>query len=171
MQHANLKVSNIADRGYLGPQAVLSTFAPLLKRKTQNASSSLLTLFLNTVHEVFTDAEDAASLPATLLQVQQYLKVTPDMFQPQNKYSADVLRLLDARAVFRNYDELFDRFMRECRLDDLGTAAGLKRRSRHTIIEPWPMRLRPDATKSEFEALRASGHTGSERYVEWESLA
>lgn len=57
--HCNLdaecpQVSNVTDRGYLGPKIVLDTFCPLLKPKTDNLHATLGALFLNAVHEVST---------------------------------------------------------------------------------------------------------------------
>lgn len=48
---------------------------------------------------------------------------------------------------------------------------GLCMKTEHTIIEKWPMRLKlslPQAgAQDEFDLLQSSGHSGSERYVEW----
>jgi hypothetical protein len=47
----------------------------------------------------------------------------------------------------------------------------LEMKEKNTVIEKWPMRLKKEATKEDFDILNASGHMGSERYVEWKSLA
>ncbi|KAL5325418.1 hypothetical protein ACEPPN_006543 [Leptodophora sp. 'Broadleaf-Isolate-01'] len=46
-------VSNICDRGYVGPGKTLSTFSLLLKSKTTNPKAILLMLFLNAIGEVY----------------------------------------------------------------------------------------------------------------------
>lgn len=56
------QLSNIADLGWVGPKAALMTFGPLLKLPSENPHATLLTLFLNAVHEVFTDADNIDSL-------------------------------------------------------------------------------------------------------------
>ena len=65
------------------------------------------------------------------------------------------------------------RFMRERKFDEIQRAVGLVMKKKHTIVGKWPMKLRysspsPDAVaQKEFDLLQASGHSGSERYVEW----
>lgn len=86
------------------------------------------------------------------------------------KWSADFLRYNDARSMFRDLDKPFDMFMKECYLDDISQMVGLNIKNKHTLVEKWPLRLRKGANQEEFDMLLASGHMGSERYVEWESL-
>ncbi|KAH0565170.1 hypothetical protein GP486_001434 [Trichoglossum hirsutum] len=166
-----IEVSNIGDRGYIGPQTTLSTFGPLLKRKTQNSHATLLALFLNAVHEVSTPMDNLNAIKSESDELRQYLPASPAMFQNRDSYDADFMRFNDARMMFRDFDKLFKRFMYECRFEEIGKAAGLKVKSNNTIIEPWPMRLKKNATQDEFNIFLASGHIGSERYVEWESVA
>jgi hypothetical protein len=103
-------------------------------------------------------------------QLNKYLPASPAMLQNSDTNNADFLRHNDARLIFRNFDKLFQRFHLECQFEEIGKAAGLKVKSNNTIVEPWPMRLKKNATQDEFNNLLASGHNGSERYVEWESL-
>lgn len=78
--------------------------------------------------------------------------------------------MTEVLTMFRNFDKPFKQFMYECRFTEISRAAGLKMKAEHTVVEPWPMRLKENATQDEFNTLRASSHVGSERYVEWESL-
>lgn len=39
---------------------------------------------------------------------------------------------------------------------------------KHTVIEPWPLRVTKRTMKEEFEIRCASTHTGCERYMEFE---
>ena len=64
----------------------------------------------------------------------------------------------------------FQRFMDECRLEKMGKASGLQMKLKNTIVEPWPIRLKKNATQDEFDVLLASSHVGSERYVEWKGI-
>ena len=93
------------------------------------------------------------------------------MFQNSSRPNADVVRFLSAQVFFRDFDELFGRFREECGLDECSTAAGLTMKSKNTIVHAWPMRIGKNATQREFDVLMASGHVGSERYVEWKSAA
>lgn len=53
-----------------------------------------------------------------------------------------------------------------------GEAVGMRMKPRNTIVGEWPMRvnLRPNqkGAKEEFKQKLGSGHTGMERYVEWQ---
>ncbi|KAI9875688.1 MAG: hypothetical protein M1830_008116 [Pleopsidium flavum] len=166
-----IELSNIADRGYLGPEPALATFGPLLKRHTQNPNATLVALFLNAVHEVFTPLDSLGSAISDMDRMRPYLPATRDMVQHGNEYNADFLRFMAARGMFRDFDELFKRYMRECRFHEVSKAAGLEMKSQNTIVRPWPMRLEKNATQREFDFLHASGHSGSERYAEWKSVA
>ena len=103
-------------------------------------------------------------------QVNKYLPASPAMAQRSNMYNAEFLRHNDARSMFRDFDKIFERFHLKCRFEEIGKAAGLKLKANNTLVEPWPMRLKKNATQDEFNTLLASGHEGLERYVEWESL-
>ena len=72
--------------------------------------------------------------------------------------------------LFWSFDELFSCFKCECRLDEISEATGLKIKSKNTIVQPWPTRIKENA-QHDFNVLLASGHIGSERYVEWENAA
>jgi hypothetical protein len=61
--------------------------------------------------------------------------------------------------------------MRDLEFAKMPLNVGLMAKEDHTIIEKWPLRLKlslPQAgAQEEFDTLLASGHNGSERYVEW----
>ncbi|MCJ1307220.1 hypothetical protein MMC25_000866 [Agyrium rufum] len=168
-----IEVSNIGDRGYLGPQMTLATFGPLLKIKAENPHATLLLLFLNAIHEVSTAEDHLGSMKPEIERIRKYLELDPAVFRNRDgmKYSADFHRFNDGRLMFRDFDKLFSRFHQECQLDKIGEAVGLEMKWKNTIIEPWPMRIKKNATQDEFNFLLGSSHTGSERYVEWRSLA
>ena len=84
-------------------------------------------------------------------------------------YDAYLVKFKGACAIFCDYDQAFHRFVHQCRLEETGETAGLEMKLMNTLVEPWPMRLKEDATQDEFDILLGSGHVGSERYVEWRS--
>lgn len=143
----------------------------MLKPKSENPHAAMVTLFLNAVHEATTDADHLSTAIPEIDKLRRYLLVTPAMFQDRNTFNPDVLRLNDARVHFRDFDTFFERYMRSYRFNEIGKAAGLEMKSKNTIIEPWPMRLSNNPSQKEFDISLASGHMGSERYVEWNSLA
>ena len=168
---AILQLSNITDRAYLGPTATLFTFGPLLKRKAENPNATIVALFLNAVHEVFNPQDYRSSARSAMDRLRSYIPVTRDMVQDGSMSNPGFIKLMSAQGLLWDFDELFSRFIRDCRLDEIGQATGLKMKSKNTIVQPWPMRIKRNATQSEFDVLLASGHNGSERYVEWESVA
>jgi hypothetical protein len=100
----------------------------------------------------------------------KYLRMTPEDFQQRGVSNADIGRFVDTTILFCDFDELFQRFMNECPIKEIGNMVGLEMKSKNTIIEPWPMRLKMNATQDEFDVLLASDQNGSERYVEWKRI-
>ncbi len=99
------------------------------------------------------------------------MPVTRDVAQGSSSSSPEFIRFMSAEVLFWDFDELFRRFTRESRLDEITKVAGLTMKSKNTIVQPWPMRIKENATQREFDVLLASGHVGSERYVEWKNSA
>ena len=128
-----------------------------------------MALFLNAVHEVFSPQDYLNSTLSTMERLRSYIPMNRDVVQSSSMSNADFVRFLSAQDLFRDFDDLFNRFKSECRLTEISKAAGLTMKSENTIIRPWPLRLRKNATQREFDVLFASSHTGSERYVEWKS--
>lgn len=161
-----VQLSNITDRGFLGPKAALAAFSPLLKRKTENTSATIIAHFLNAVHEVYTPQDFQRS---TVERLRSYIPITREMVQDRSRSSPEFVKFMTAQVLFRDFDELFDRFIQDDCLGEISDATNLKIKSKHTIVQPWPLRIKENATQYEFDVLLASGHIGSERYVEWES--
>ena len=157
-----MQVSNIADRGYLGPEITLATFGPLVKRKSENPDATIVALFLNAVHEAHSHQGYLRPTRSDMGRLLSYIPMTQNMVQ-------DSVRLLSAQLLFRDFDDLFNRFKSDCALDEVSKAAQLIMKTENTIVPPWPLRLKKNATQREFELRFASGHTGAERYVEWKS--
>ncbi|OCL12153.1 hypothetical protein AOQ84DRAFT_420874 [Glonium stellatum] len=164
-----IEVSNITDRGYLGPQLTLSVFGPLLKPKSQNPKATLLALFLNAVHEDGSYYERVmAAVGAHKARILKYLPISPATFASGGPCNAEFLRFIGASALFLDFDEPFRQFMEQCQFHEISVSNGLRMRQKNSIVRAWPLRLSKTATKEEFDILYASDHNGSERYVEWE---
>ncbi|CZR65732.1 uncharacterized protein PAC_15632 [Phialocephala subalpina] len=163
-----IEVSNITDLCHLGPAATLSTFGPMLKRKAQNPHATLLTLFINAVHESITPLDEIGGLQADLKKVMRYIPFSPNMMR--DKTSPQMIKVIEARMMFRDFDELFERYMKAHSLPQIGRAAGLEMKDRNTIVDPFPFRLSKNATQEEFDMKVCDGASGGERYVEWRNL-
>lgn len=122
---------------------------------------------MNATHEETTQKDEFLSTRSEQAQARKYLE-DPRMF-PSGIKNADFLRITNARVLFRNFDMLFMRYCEKVKISENSRAAGLRIKT-NTVVERWPLRLKENATKEEFETLLASGHTGCERYVEWVSL-
>jgi hypothetical protein len=72
--------------------------------------------------------------------------------------------------MFKPWDRYFDMFMDETKITQLATLYGMAIKKKHTIVQPWPYKIRNSTTKREFDVLRASSTTGFERYMEFQRL-
>jgi len=129
-----LQLSNITDRGYLGPEITLVTFGPLLKRKTENPNATIVALFLNAVYEIYSPLDYRGSIRSDMERMRAYISITRVMIQDSSRSNADFMRFMSAQVLFRDFDELFNRYKCECRIDEFSKAAGLKVNSKNTIV-------------------------------------
>ena len=167
-----VQLSHLPERNYLGPKISLASFSSLLRSKAENPKATMIALFVNAIYEVYSHHKDQRSMDSSnMMRLHSYMPITRDLAQPDNMYTGHIIRLACAQSLFWNYEELFNRFKAECRLDEISKAHGLRIKVKPTIIQSWAMQLRNNATQLEFETLLASGHHGSGRYVEWETIA
>lgn len=65
--------------------------------------------------------------------------------------------------------------MRTHSFREIERAFGVAVKSRHSIVDKWPARLKKAfgaaGSQAEFKAVLASGATGTERYVEWKKVS
>jgi hypothetical protein len=145
----------------------------LLKTPSTNAHATLITLFLNACHEVYTlaDTLNPANIKEEADELLKLMPFDPRVLRSGNPADPDLLRMNDARMHFRDFDKFFDRYMQKLEFGNIGRQAGLVMKKKNTVIEKWPLRLKKGATEEEFRILHSSGHVGSERYVEWKRVA
>ncbi len=165
----NFQTSNIVDGGYLGVYQTLRALGPMLKRKSQNPHATIVALFLNATHEVTTEADTVAMMKVETQQLRMFMPFDPTAMISRDGTDPDFLKFMEARMHFRDFDKLFERYLQRLDFANVAKKAGLKMKKKHTVIQPWPLRLKKDPTQKEFNELIASGHIGHERYVEWES--
>jgi hypothetical protein len=75
---------------------------------------------------------------------------------------------MDARTLVQDFGVIFDKFEKEKDFKGIGEASRLQVRDRNKIVKKWRLRLSRSAGKEDFDIILASGHVGSERYVERE---
>ncbi|KAL8858535.1 MAG: hypothetical protein Q9178_004829 [Gyalolechia marmorata] len=167
-----IEVSNIADEAYLGLLKTLATFAPLLRERSINLQATLVTLFLNAceiANRQMGNDFDANLQVAQMRRLRRFLPLNPS--SPPSTRSAEMMKIMAARDLLRNYDGIFAFYMNATDFKACAKYAGLEMRKRNTVVEAWPMRLKKKPKEKgadeEFQTLMASCCTGAERYVEW----
>ncbi|KAL9095922.1 MAG: hypothetical protein Q9165_001920 [Trypethelium subeluteriae] len=168
--------SNIADEEYLGIKQTLATVGPLLKPKSENPRATILTLFLNAVDKADASSGRTGRREAFRQHYNTLMSLNPwasQTFQMRKSKQQDpgFVRIVGDATLLRDHEKFFNMHMENQDFREAAIHAGVKMKRYHTIVEAWPMRWKKElwepGAKEEFELLRASGHTGSERYVEW----
>jgi len=164
--------------------------APLLQPPGINPHATLVTLFLNAVHEIhhrFKD--DPKLLVSELKRVMQYRR---SKLRHRDVNDAEGGLNVAATDSVRDGDRYFDmyvsesapmrrsqdpnnltigRYMRELGFTEIERHFRLKMQKKHNIIDKWPFKIRLEphqrGAEDAFAALLASDVSGTERYVEW----
>ena len=166
-----IEVSNIADQFYLGVQRTLELFASLLKNPDRNSYAVLVCLFMNACPEMESRADRVKAMQENVKQVAGFFNISFENKPARGKFR--MMQITGALDLFRDYDMLFGRYMKELQFGRLGRDVGLTMRvpKEHRIIEVWPLRLKKKfgehGAQDEFDQLNGSGVQGNERYVEW----
>ncbi|KAL8772813.1 MAG: hypothetical protein Q9209_002158 [Squamulea sp. 1 TL-2023] len=167
-----IEVSNIADEAYLGLSKTLVTFVPLLKERSVNPQTVLLTLFLNACEiadRVMGNDSNMILVSAQINQVARYLH--PDRSKKLANDSTQSIKMMAGKDLVRDYDRIFAFYMKSVGFEIYARHTGVEMRKQNTVVEAWPMRLKKKpgqkGAKEEFQELMASSCSGAERYVEW----
>ncbi|KAI1122573.1 hypothetical protein F5Y10DRAFT_287042 [Nemania abortiva] len=177
-----IDVGNICDLAYLGTNTTLKTFRGLLQPLSINSHATLITLFLNAVADVMSIVHSAPAFVAAsfiadkrkcMRKLFQYI---PELRQRRvHPYHPSFIKATCALSLVHDTDMYFDYYMYGGGFERSGLGIGLRMKSAHTIVDPWPWRM-PDGrptqeTREEFALLLSSSHTGQERFVEWKLKA
>ncbi|KAF2704138.1 hypothetical protein K504DRAFT_442126 [Pleomassaria siparia CBS 279.74] len=179
-----IEVSNMCDRGYVGPQTVLMTFGPLLKPKSQSLKATLLMFFINAVREeeqLSGREADQASDSNRMRQLEKYIYSNPSEQMDKALHSGNPMTFLNAsnpeiiRAaflldMFGDFDRFFRTFLEDTKMVAMAHSCGVKVKAANTIIEPFPFRVTDDTTQDEFRMICNDSTTGHERYLEIEKV-
>lgn len=181
------KVSNICDRGFVGPASTLATFSSMLKPKSKNPKATLVMLFINAVREEEIYSRDNFNILA-MTQLGRQVKKYLDIKQPiidaavgkggmgafQYMTLPEFVLATNALSLFDDFDLYFNKFLKNAdrrigtSMYDLTRQYGMRIKSKHTVVEPWPFRITEKTTKEEFKLLLAENTCGHERYLELE---
>ncbi|KAG5658031.1 hypothetical protein KAF25_006982, partial [Fusarium avenaceum] len=158
---------------HFGDDNTVLILAPLLREIQVNPHATLITLFMNAVHELM---GRGVHLPNPVLangvtqRLHKYLPVKPPI---RGTYDPQIVKLTSARNSVRYFDDYFDFFMTVFDFPQVAKKAGAIIREENTIVEKWPFRLKlqpgqPGAQEL-FDRLMGGGVSGTERYVEWKT--
>ncbi|KAF5854000.1 hypothetical protein GGP41_006766 [Bipolaris sorokiniana] len=178
MKFDRIEISNICDRGYVGPHTCLQIFSRLLKPTSQNPKATLLMLFINAAVEIDHEANPQGDIQSLVPAMERLKKYIPFDKSRVNMNRAgmnpgphpDLILRITCSDMFKPWDKHFDVFMDECRITQFATLCGMAIKEKHTIVQPWPYRVENQTTKKDFDVLRASSTTGFERYMEFQKL-
>ncbi|KAF1994316.1 hypothetical protein P154DRAFT_586027 [Amniculicola lignicola CBS 123094] len=174
-----IEVSNICDRSYIGVKATLTAFSPLLKNKSENTNATLLLLFMNAVPEedlygrkgqTPTNVEQILKKVDRFWDIESVFRSTSRNPSASEPLSPALVFFAGCVAMFGDFDTLFSDFLRDIKFERWAKQFGLKIRDKHSIIEPWPFRIKESSTQEEFKISCATGNVGHERYLELEKL-
>ncbi|CAI6332930.1 unnamed protein product [Periconia digitata] len=166
-----IEIDNICDRNYVGPATTLSKFIPLLQPKSRNPYAALIMLFLNATAEKGMErgsAYQTAETPKRRERARKFIgggTIAFTLRDPKKLREYYILRSLG------DFDELFDSYSRDVRLDAHAKENGAVMRSDHRIVGKWPYRITQDTSVEDFEIISRLSVRGWERYVEFEREA
>ncbi|KAM0319007.1 hypothetical protein ACHAPQ_010503 [Fusarium lateritium] len=168
-----IEASNITDSCYLGIDNTVLSLVPMLREVQVNPYATLITLFMNAVHELMgrqVHLPNPALDNGATQRLHRYLPVRPPI---RGTYDPQVVKLSSARNSVRYYDDYFDYFMRVFDFHKVAKDVGAIIKDEHTIVEKWPFRLKlqpgQPGAQEEFGHLMSGGVSGTERYVEWKT--
>ncbi|KAM0286534.1 hypothetical protein ACHAO9_008162 [Fusarium lateritium] len=103
-----IEASNITDSCYLGIDNTVLSLVPMLREVQVNPHATLVTLFMNTVHELLgrhVQLPNQALDNGATQRLHRYLPVRPPI---RGTYDPQVVKLAAARNSVRYYDDYFD---------------------------------------------------------------
>ena len=103
-------------------------------------------------------------------RVKAYLNLQPWQYpaaRSEHEMSAEVMRIRAGNDIVRDYDAIFDFYMRTMDFEACARDAGVRMRKRNRVVEMWPMRVKKEpgeeGAKEDFERVMASRSTGTGR--------
>ncbi|KYG40502.1 hypothetical protein M433DRAFT_116968 [Acidomyces richmondensis BFW] len=166
---ARIDVSNIVDGAYLGPSLAITKLAPLLQSRHDNVHATLIALYMNAAYEMEQLGKQNDLILLSLInQITQYMPINQDMLKQSHPMMS---KLISAKPLFQDRDRLFDLYTKVHDFKGIERRSGTRMKSRNTIIEKWPIRLKlrrgQRGAQEEFDALMSCPHNPLNCYVEW----
>jgi hypothetical protein len=159
----------------------------MLRTRSENPKAALLMLFLNAVREEENKSPvsfDRTAMAQHSKQIRKYFGIKQPVIDAamgkggwgalQHMTSPDFALVTDFLNLCGNFDVYFKRFLNSAdprsgtSMYELARRHGMRIRSQHSIIAPWPYRITRETTESKFKTLVSESTCGHERYLEFE---
>lgn len=85
-------------------------------------------------------------------------------------HDSSTIRRASCLELLTDWGNVFDAFTQKMQLFRTVKLCGLRIKSKHTVVEPWPCNAGLHATQKELDALCAASASGFERYMELENF-
>ncbi|KAJ5923647.1 hypothetical protein N7454_008892 [Penicillium verhagenii] len=174
-----IDTSNIIDRGRRGAQATLGTLSNLLQPRHKNIHAVMITRFENAVPALSRSKNLKSVNPpkssASYKKLQSFFEV--DFSQALPFGDPETIRILVTQRLVGRYDAIWNQYVKEEFLVQIGHECGLQPKKKHTIIGEWPYAMKLPFGRSgtekrlagiEFHQLVAAGISPMIRCVEWQ---
>lgn len=133
-------------------------------------------LFVNAVGEVYyhNKESDQQRFRESRALMQRFIPITPMSLMSTITggthaiNSPEMIRISSCYTMFGDLDKAFETFLEDVQMRRLTNKYGMRIKRKHTITNPWPLRVTDKTSKEEFDIRCASTHTGCERYMEFE---
>ncbi|EAS27817.3 uncharacterized protein CIMG_09021 [Coccidioides immitis RS] len=162
-----IELSNLADKEYYGIGHCIGAFGVMLKEKSKNPHATMLTLFMNAVDGKPKPNNVTKNSLVKKANLERYIPGISELKLSPSPYDPDKFKIVEGLALLRNPEGQFHRYMQVMEFSKLSEAFEMGIKGVNTIAPKWPLRLRENATKAEFDMLLASAKSGTPRYVEW----
>ena len=84
--------------------------------------------------------------------------------------SLEMIRISSCYMIFGDFVKALGTFLKDVQIYKLTKKYRMNINEKHSIIEPWQLRVTEKTTKEEFDIRCATTHTGYERYMEVERV-
>lgn len=189
------QVSNLGDGTFLNNDNTLDTVGRLLQPVSINPHATLVSLHLSVTTMLTAPCDCLTCAPihkAAVIEATGELSLD-DHEQLKAYFPAQEAGLcvaervrrslfweiVRARFLVKNPEKAWELYKGINRFDQSAADRGMRMKQRNTIVDEWPLRLKLTGrfkedgratadSQREFDLLRASGHDGTPRFVEWQ---
>lgn len=160
---------------FLGTPETLSALTPFLKSKSDNPRATILALYAQYARNDPVCNPSIAEARTRIVEVQKFFPNADfDSLSPMRirdlERDPDFLKIPSYLAMMVGFDDVFENYLEAIDMKNIAQKLGLNVKDETTVNTAWPLRLESKSSPYKHDLLLASGHVGSERYVEWDRV-